>query len=136
MEIPFVARFKWFYAGSDWVLRECGELSVPVRIDRPVGFEISAQPTEKLFAATICRHFDCIVDTNETCSSIHLFLQTVQMGQRRVAPTTVRIDHNRIGGIQHRVVGRPTVLDDFAFCVWIGPLNRIRQNSATCIMFV
>ena len=44
VKVPFVSGFKRFNSPGDRMLRKLVELRTPVRIDRPMGFEITTQP--------------------------------------------------------------------------------------------
>ena len=48
--IPFVVNFKRRDAPRDRVIGQLGKLGGPVRVDRPVGFEIAADPVQEFIA--------------------------------------------------------------------------------------
>jgi hypothetical protein len=42
-----------------------------------------------------------------------------------VPATSIGVDHDRIGGIEGRVIRRPSIAKDFDLCGWDGFLDRV-----------
>ena len=107
-----------------------------MRIDRPIRLEITTEPLQELGSATVLGDLDRIMDANQTGPSCRLFVDPCQMRQRGMAAPTVGVNHNRIGGIQRRIVGGPTVAKDLDLGLRYRFLDCIGKDSAAGIMLV
>ena len=65
-----------------------------------MGFEVAAEPLQELWATSIFGDFNGVVDTDETCSALCLFLDSVEVRQGGVATATVGVDDDGICGIE------------------------------------
>jgi len=85
------------------------KLGRPVRVDRPMGLKVTAEPAQELRSSAVLGDFDCIVDANKSGTPFGLFVDTSKVWQGWVSATPVGVDDDRIGRIQGRVIGGPAV---------------------------
>jgi len=80
-----------------------------VRVNGPIGFEVTAEPLKELRSPSIFWDFNCVVDTDETCTALGLFLDSVEVRQGGMATATIGVDDDGVSGIESRVISGPTV---------------------------
>ena len=80
-----------------------------MRVDGPMSFEVAAEPLQELRSPSIFGDFNSVVDTDETCTALGLFLDSVEVRQGGVSAATVGVDDDSVCGIESRVISWPTV---------------------------
>ncbi len=117
VEIPFVEYGVRFQAIADGVLGESLEIGDPMRVHAPVGFEVSAHPSEQLRATVILRDFHGIVQADQAAAAFHLLcklLHPVAL-QQQVVAAAIAIDDDGVGGGELFWAGPFAVQDHGAF---------------------
>jgi hypothetical protein len=91
---------------------------------------------EELRSTAIFGDFDRVVDADQACSAFCLFFDTIEVRERWVTAATVRVDNDRIGGVECCVIGRPAVTNYFDLGIRDGSFDGIGQDTATGVMFM
>jgi hypothetical protein len=99
VKIPFIVRAKGLHAIGNRMLRQFPEVRLPVRIHRPILFEESAHPVQRLWSAFVRGKFHRIVQTDEARAAFHFPGDLLKMiaAEQKMSAAAIRVEENRIG---------------------------------------
>ena len=98
VKVPLVIRAEGLHAIADRVPRQFLEVRVPVRIHRPVRFEETAHPVERLRPALVRRIFHRVVEADEATAAVHRLRDALEMValDHRMPAAAVGINHHGV----------------------------------------
>jgi hypothetical protein len=109
--VPLIVDAEGLHAAGDRVLGQVLEVGGPVRVDRPVGLEVSADGLEERIALAALGHLDGVVDRADADALLGELGQRFEVGVGHVAGSTVAV-HNHGGVIEDLFVLGPAVEHD------------------------
>ena len=112
--VPFVVVLEGFDAVGRRMSGDEFEVSSPVWIDGPVGFEVATHPFEEGFSRITFWDFYGVVHTDEADSFVHELLDLVEMRNDRMASSAVGEDDDGLGVVEEFRIFRPE-FGDFGF---------------------
>ncbi len=135
--VPFVVDLERLDAIGNRVLGQLAEIAIPVRIDRPIGFEVAADPIQEASPRRPLRDFDGVVNTNNTDAFFGQGIDLLQVGQLTMwpPPPSQYVTMQSAPSKAFSSVS-PTVLNHGRFDVRHAGMQRVGKQHATGIVLV
>ncbi len=95
MVIPLVVYCKRPDPRAYGVIGQNLEFGRPMRIDRPVGFEVTTYPLEEMVSGSALRDLHPVVQAGQANSAFHDLVEFLEVGIEQVSPSPVAINDDR-----------------------------------------
>ena len=83
-----------------------------MRVDRPVRFEVTANPLQEPLARHSLGHFDSVMDANQANPFSHDLFKFFTMGMQVMPPASIAVNDDGIRVVEGGGISRPPVLID------------------------
>ena len=134
--IPLVVRLEGTHATGDGMPGKRFGLQQPVRIDRPVDFEVPARPVQELLPGRGLLDFNRVVHEDQAHATLHHRVHFREMSDHGMSRAAVRIDHDGRGAFERLGIGRPSVAMDDRLDLRMILLEQLAQQPRSGPMIV